>query len=294
MPFDAFVQVFDASIWLSIAVILLFASFSIANINAPFSAVVHGNGFSMRLRIALRSFVRIFLKQGDPFPKQLLGRTALRLLASVMFLAGVLLCNAYKHDNVYKMVLGRKLLLHETVASLIESNFVVYSWTERVSYSYHPYLRKNSNETWNRYEIVVKQIPLQLSSFKGASVSTIVVQASIYYCLFVFPEISLLEYEWYLSNFSMPDLTKLYIMFKLPKEPLEELISSMLKMFDVPKYVYDIDTDELASRYRLTQVFLYFIGLADCALRFATVRSFVKKAQKSIGNERIWNSDLVA
>lgn len=83
------------------------------------------------------------IEQGNPFPPDFDKHIKLRLVMGSTLLTGLVLSNAFKSKNVYKIVLSRYNISYRNVYELIEDNITVYSQIERFEYKWtYPYYCK--------------------------------------------------------------------------------------------------------------------------------------------------------
>lgn len=74
------------------------------------------------------------MEQGDPFPAHLGKNEKLRYILVGTFLAGVVISNAFKSENVYKIVLPRAEISYNNIDELIEDSVIVYTRIQRYYY----------------------------------------------------------------------------------------------------------------------------------------------------------------
>lgn len=116
LPFREFITIFDKFIWVGIAATIAIVSPSI-KLFLPKS----------NLLTNLFSLLKVILEQNDPFAQIVVKNTRLRLPIIFLLLVGIILSNAYKNTNIYKMVSPRKPILYQTFEELLRDNFRIYS-----------------------------------------------------------------------------------------------------------------------------------------------------------------------
>lgn len=79
--------------------------------------------------------LKVFLEQGEPYHTVTLAKFHLRFAVGSFLLAGVVLSNSYKGNNVYNMILPRRLIPYQRFAELVNNNFTVLTRTAFVSFS---------------------------------------------------------------------------------------------------------------------------------------------------------------
>lgn len=70
---------------------------------------------------------KVWLEQGDPFPKKFTVSTVFRFIVGSTLLSGIVLSNAYKNSNVYNLVMPRKPVRFENLTELQSHGFSVYA-----------------------------------------------------------------------------------------------------------------------------------------------------------------------
>lgn len=119
LSFVELLNVFDEYIW-SLIVTLVFVASLLFN-QIPNTAE--------HLTITQSVFVplKIFLEQGDPFPKSLIRNPRCKYIIGTILLMGIVLSNAYKNTNVYNMIAQRKPLMYQYLKELVRDNFTIRS-----------------------------------------------------------------------------------------------------------------------------------------------------------------------
>lgn len=115
-PFKELVTVFDSKTWLSILAAAAFIPPVMYHLSGRKTSVI-GEGLSV---------LKAFLEQGRSANRFQTVNFTSRLLASITILAGILLCNAYKSTNVYKIIAPRQPARYEHFDTLIGENFDIY------------------------------------------------------------------------------------------------------------------------------------------------------------------------
>lgn len=82
--------------------------------------------------------VKILLEQGNPFPEILMNNLRYKSVAGVLLLMGIVLSNAYKNTNVYKMIIPRNPVPYRYLRELISDNITIQTRSLHGFYSiYH-------------------------------------------------------------------------------------------------------------------------------------------------------------
>lgn len=118
LPFSELLAPFDLATWLALLSSLV--SMSVAILPNP-------RTHHKELVNKFISLLKVLLEQGDPFPRHIVLRRIIRVMSSCFLLIGIVLSNAYKNTNVYRMILPRSLVPFEYFRELVESNFTVYN-----------------------------------------------------------------------------------------------------------------------------------------------------------------------
>lgn len=116
IPFQELTNVYDTRIWFLIllSAVAIPATIRIVSKNAPyFTGVV--------------SIVRILLEQGGPFSNAVTNMKRLWFITGTTLLVGIILSNAYKNDNIYKMITPRKPIPFKYLRELLSHNFSFYT-----------------------------------------------------------------------------------------------------------------------------------------------------------------------
>lgn len=119
IPFSELINVFDKWIWILIVVV-------IGSVMVPLKILSESE---IELRKRWIAPLKILLDQGDPFLERatISKADALRWVIGFYLLVGIVISNAYKSNNVYKMISPRKPIPYETVRELLQDNFTVYT-----------------------------------------------------------------------------------------------------------------------------------------------------------------------
>lgn len=70
------------------------------------------------------------LEQGNTFPDNFDTVERLRFLMTGALLAGIVISNAFKSENVYNIVMPRNQISYYNAEELIEDNIRVYNWLQ--------------------------------------------------------------------------------------------------------------------------------------------------------------------
>lgn len=117
--FGELVIVFDFPVWICLC----------AGICCLWGITVKLNrnkSFSMIQTSAIEIY-KVFVEQGSPFPDEMITSVPFRFITIGTMLAGIVLSNAYKNHNVYKMTQPRKVISYDTVDELVSDKFTLYS-----------------------------------------------------------------------------------------------------------------------------------------------------------------------
>lgn len=177
-----------------------------------------------RWKNELFAIAKVFLEQGDPFASGQLQDSKVRWIVSGILLVGIVISNAYKNDNVYKMVLGRKTLYYDTISSLAEANFTIYSRLIDVTFAY-----MDDEEKWNKSRMNLNNRKLSSSLQYLYNYSVFVEQPHYSLVMIGVPEISALENDRRQSTETVPNLTWLYNVFTVPQDVLVFLVTTLWK-----------------------------------------------------------------
>lgn len=132
--FLQFMSVFEWIFWLSLLVSVVAVAVSITKIYKS-----HPN--STTFQISALSFHKILLTQRNPFPANFDKVIAIRFAMTGILLAGLVTSNAFKSEDVYKIVLPRKAISYYNIDELIQDNFTLYSRTQTLRYMYVAHIK---------------------------------------------------------------------------------------------------------------------------------------------------------
>lgn len=132
LPFSELILVFDKHIWMCI----------IFSIILSYIYIVYSSEFRNILYFYRKYlyFIKVLLEQGEPFPASLLKVTRFRVLIAGNLLAGLVLSNAYKSNNVYNIVRPSKPVPYTEFDELVRDKFSVYRKIDRLDYEVNPRL----------------------------------------------------------------------------------------------------------------------------------------------------------
>ncbi|CAL8147174.1 unnamed protein product [Orchesella dallaii] len=71
--------------------------------------------------------VALILERGDPFLKIQLETATARWMVGSLLIAGIVISNAYKNDNVYKMIAPRKIIPYNDIQQLVTDGFEIFT-----------------------------------------------------------------------------------------------------------------------------------------------------------------------
>lgn len=69
----------------------------------------------------------MFLEQGDPYRSSVSNEGRIWWFVGAFLLAGIVISNAYKNENVYNMIAPRKPIPYETFNELFRDNFTIFT-----------------------------------------------------------------------------------------------------------------------------------------------------------------------
>lgn len=226
LSFEELVNIFDRYVWATSAILLSLTSIII-------SKLVYLEK-SISVVKPLLSVVKCLLDQGDPFSFPRKFQTKVKVILVGVYLVAMLLSNAYKNNNVYNMVLGRKRIVYSTLEELENDNFTVYSRISGIlHYIYIPF----ENDSFYTLEPgtklpdfqFVKESERKTSHYYMADNRTeITVQA----------EVSQLENERRRRNETHDWLRRLYKIATVPEKSFELILSNFRAVTDFPSRIY--------------------------------------------------------
>lgn len=85
----------------------------------------------------LLSTAQVLAEQGDVFSKDFFKIPSLRLALAPFFLMSIILSDGYGNDNVYNLVLQRKLIPYERLEELVKDNVSILTCTSDVKLPYN-------------------------------------------------------------------------------------------------------------------------------------------------------------
>lgn len=116
-PFRELINVFDIWIWILILT-------SIIAVTLPLVAF---SEMGLHPEILWLSPIKVLLEQGDPFPTRVVEEKRLSYVVISFLLAGIVLSNAYKNNNVYNMITPRRQVPYEHFSELIQDQFEIFT-----------------------------------------------------------------------------------------------------------------------------------------------------------------------
>ncbi len=126
-PFSQFISVFEWQVWLCILISVVLLSIAMLKLCKTVKSIV--------LMTGPLSIFKILVEQGDPFPANFDKSRQSRYLMSGILLAGLVISNAFKSENVYKIVLPRSHVPYHNIDELIEDNVTLFTRIQRFSYA---------------------------------------------------------------------------------------------------------------------------------------------------------------
>lgn len=146
LPFDALVSVFQFKVWIcTFLMILILVPLAAAGICNP-----HIFTFNSKLKLTRVTFIqrikqvfskirvistlKCLLEQGDPFTEQETCILSFRWVVASTLLVCIVISNAYKNDNVYKVIAPRQIVHYHTFRQLVEDKFAIFSDAQRKTF----------------------------------------------------------------------------------------------------------------------------------------------------------------
>lgn len=80
------------------------------------------------------SCYKLLVEQGDPFSQGTLNIKSLRWLISAVCLAALVISNAYKRENMLKMIQPRGKIPYESFSQLVQHSFEIYTRASRITH----------------------------------------------------------------------------------------------------------------------------------------------------------------
>lgn len=120
--FFQIMTVFDTQIWILLVVFTVLVIF----------CSKHFIGISFKA--SMLSILKVLLEQGGPFPENKETVNKLKFLFCGTLLAGLVISNAFKSENVYNIVTPRKIISYRTLQELVEDNFKIFSRITHFNY----------------------------------------------------------------------------------------------------------------------------------------------------------------
>ncbi|CAL8135171.1 unnamed protein product [Orchesella dallaii] len=137
LAFSELVSIFDSSSWCFIGIIFfVITPLALYYLERQHhrtmlrSVVVKDNdlhGTTTSLYDTVWQPVIVLLDQGDPFRIGQIKLPGMKLLMGALLIAGLVISNAYRHDNVYNMIAPRKLIPYWFFNELVRDNFEIFT-----------------------------------------------------------------------------------------------------------------------------------------------------------------------
>lgn len=131
VPFQELVRIFDKILWISII-------FTIAFVSGLIKLLLGKSSFLGNIISVLKSL----LEQGNPIPPSVVNAEYLRCLIGLFLLMAIILSNAYKNTNVYRMVMPRTPIQYKYFSEVLQDKFNIYTR----SISMYPNFKDISNK----------------------------------------------------------------------------------------------------------------------------------------------------
>lgn len=97
---------------------------------------------------------KILVEQGNPFPSDLDAKRHMLLLMTAMLLVRLVICNAFKSENVYSIVLPRVQISYYNVDELIEDDITVCTQINHFPYLNDVYVNLGCGDSnVKKYEV---------------------------------------------------------------------------------------------------------------------------------------------
>lgn len=148
-PFSEFWSVFSKNVWTLLCVSIVTLIFTFKLVSAKHFLEVQ----SWQPK-ELLCMLKVLVEQGDPFPNSLLQPIKFRFIVSGLLLAGIVLSNCYKSNNVYNMIRQRDLVPYNQVDEILNDNFTIFSRVMYLNY----YLR-NYLDDWLKNSVNLRSKP---------------------------------------------------------------------------------------------------------------------------------------
>lgn len=109
---------FDLSTWIGLSIAFGFTVISLSGLR--------GETTVDRFLISVIEVYKVLVEQGDPFAADGLRNTRYQFVVISALLFGLVMSNAYKNANVYRMTQPRLPLKYQVLEHLAENNFTLY------------------------------------------------------------------------------------------------------------------------------------------------------------------------
>lgn len=116
LPFLELTKVFDNVIWICVLITINLAPICVLQLNGR-----------KQICSGILSMVKMFLEQGSPFLETVTNKIRVRCLVALFLLAGILISNAYKNTNIYRMVVPRSPIPYRYFHEILRDDFHVYT-----------------------------------------------------------------------------------------------------------------------------------------------------------------------
>lgn len=129
-----FISVYKWQVWVFILISTILPYFTIVKL-------YNDGGKSVGLFSRTFSIYKVLVEQGKPFPDNFDIKRQMRFLMVGTLLAGLVISNAFKSENMYKIVQPRAQVSYYNIDEFIEDNVIVYSRIQHFYYRTHFYLK---------------------------------------------------------------------------------------------------------------------------------------------------------
>lgn len=242
VPFVELINIFDTSTWLAIFSCAVATAIPLWSIASPKSVDLVGHVISL---------MKVLLEQGDPFRGDIAKISNLRVVVGGFLVASIVISNAYKNDNIYNMIVERRVIPYEKFSELVKEDFTFYTITKSITQHHEDSLRLANCRFQFRSETVRRSI-LCADSEINSTLDT------INHVVKIWPHMP--QQNWSdVMNSSASLALGIHSRVTLHPRLLWDLLN--LKMKEVPHYHhYDI-----SSRFKVIEKTYLYESLRSCS-----------------------------
>ncbi|MES2284903.1 MAG: hypothetical protein V4547_04380 [Bacteroidota bacterium] len=132
LPFYELVSSFQGSLWGTIVfVVILVVPLTLSYF--PIQVSGCNQSHNQNIIDMLISSLKLIFEQGNPFTTTTINTPSLKWILSAVFLACLVISNAYKRDNILKMIQPRGKVPYEFFSQLVQHSFEIYTRASRVT-----------------------------------------------------------------------------------------------------------------------------------------------------------------